>query len=308
MMIFNNKELRLYDERCEFARNVNSFKETDTYEALKAQIRIKYESIENGGEQRIIEQLLCPENMDCEDWDRKEKKIFDDSGRLILEENGSYKDFFRQIISIDYQADRTVFTFSNLRRTNDVGTQTLLSRDVNTFDLEGNILSRKRFEPLSFDELKYQYDENDLLKFQIFDRTEKDSLGLHNFIDTSFYSYQFFCDNLLAEQIITYSGGFQTKTIYSYLLPADCGEKTIINEFTVYPNPTNSSISFTNTAFVTGVFDLEIYDMTGRKIRTYNNVRSETQTLNVGDLPNGIYQLSINQENNRISQSFIVQR
>jgi len=304
-LIFGIKILRIYDDRCEFVGEATSLQEDFPVEQLKTQFRVKYETLSNGKEQRIVEISTCPDTFDCQEWKLRDKKIYDETGRLIKHEFGTSDDYFRQISFIDYQLNQTVYTIQNFRKTIDSLDQVLFLRTINILDLDGKTLFSKTFAPFSSAEQKYQYNEEGLLEQIIFERLEKDTLGVEVFRDTTFYQYQLFCDGLLAEESVI-NGNYQTKTKYSYLSPTDCGEKIIIQNFTVFPNPTTNNISLKSTAFITGFYDIEIYDVKGRKIRTYPNVRSETQTLDVQDLPNGWYRLSILQGKERISRPFII--
>ena len=74
-------------------------------------------------------------------------------------------------------------------------------------------------------------------------------------------------------------------------------ENELINEFKVYPNPSNSHISISN---ITGNFKFEIYTLKGELIKegNYNNIP-------ISELENGIYIIKIISDNRIISKRII---
>ena len=137
--------------------------------------------------------------------------------------------------------------------------------------------------------------------------TIKDSTGLQIYRDTTDFIYQYYCDDLIAEQITDY-GNYGTKTTLSYLYPAECGQTNTITDFSLFPNPVNSLLTIENEAFVNRSYSLDIFDINGRYIRSISNYRSNAVTVDVANLPNGMYQLSIQNEAGRITKPFTILR
>jgi polyhydroxybutyrate depolymerase len=74
-------------------------------------------------------------------------------------------------------------------------------------------------------------------------------------------------------------------------------DNNLINEFKVFPNPSNNLISISN---ITGNFKFEIYTLKGELIKegNYNNIP-------ISELENGIYIIKIISDNRIISKRII---
>lgn len=306
-LVFSNQTLFIFDKDCRNAATVFSPREDKPIDRMKNEVRITYSNLSNGHENRVVERMICADTFGCDDWEVVNNQTYTTEGKLVMEINGSTNDFFRQITTVEYATDKITYTYENFRRTNEQPNQTLFSRFVTIVDTAGNTLFRKRFEPFYFDELRNIYDKNGLIQQMLFESTRKDSTGLNVYLDTTNYLYQYYCDGLVAEQITDY-GSVQSKTAYSYLHPAECGTISNIGNLLLFPNPAAHTINVTNPAFISGAYQLEIYDSYGRFIREATNYRGETQTIDVSDLANGVYLLSIQQEENRTTQTFVINR
>lgn len=68
-----------------------------------------------------------------------------------------------------------------------------------------------------------------------------------------------------------------------------------VSDINVYPNPASSVVNIENLQGTTHYIGL--YDMSGRAVTEAPNITSDRYTLNVEDLPVGMYLLEIRQEN-----------
>jgi len=302
-----SRSLTIYDENCALADVIRTTNHDLDIASLKNQVRIIFEPTSSGGQRRFVEKLACPNIVGCADWRLVNKKVYDVAGRLIIEEFGAITDFYRRIISTAYEPTQTVFTTDSYAKINDSTSQRLVDRFITTYDTEENILSSIYITPFSTRETIHEYNDKGLVVRNLFRSTEKDSTGLQIYKDTTDFLYQYYCDDLIAEQITDY-GNYGLKTTFSYLNPADCGQTNPISDFLLFPNPVNSLLTIENEAFVNGSYALAIFDINGRYIRSVTNYRSNAVTIDVADLPNGIYQLSIQNEDGRITKPFTVLR
>lgn len=304
-LLFNGATLTITDDNCEFITGVAGNRQNIPIERLRDQVRITYSTLRNGQQQRLVEHMTCPEIFGCDDFKFSKQETFNVDNQLIYGIYGAATDFFRRITTIDYQTDRTIYSHEFFNRTNNQPTVTISSREITTVDTAGNLLSRKQFFPLSFSEFQNIYNEQGKILQSISAFSRKDSTGLNVFPDTINYAYQYYCDGLISERVTDY-GDFKSKITYSYLHPAECGTLSSIGNIAVFPNPATNILNVTNPAFINGAYDLEIYDNLGRFIRRSSNYRGETQSIDISDLPNGIYYLSIPLEKDRTTQRFVV--
>jgi hypothetical protein len=83
-----------------------------------------------------------------------------------------------------------------------------------------------------------------------------------------------------------------------------------LNEFTIYPNPSNGVISIQSTYNQIG--SIKIYDLKGSLVfksnLSENKKVSKYKTLNVDHLPNGIYILSYKIDSRKISKKLIINK
>lgn len=76
-----------------------------------------------------------------------------------------------------------------------------------------------------------------------------------------------------------------------------------INNFIVYPNPVTENLSFTFSGNKQTV-EVTITDITGKIVKSFKLI---SNTIYVGDLPNGVYFINLEGEDSTISQKFIKQ-
>ncbi|GAB4252377.1 MAG: hypothetical protein Kow0079_07100 [Vicingaceae bacterium] len=82
-----------------------------------------------------------------------------------------------------------------------------------------------------------------------------------------------------------------------------------VSEFDFYPNPANNNINFTFNVNNDNAVTIELYDLTGRivKNKSYTTVKGlNNKSLNVSDLPSGIYMLKAVVNNNQYIQKIVV--
>ena len=72
--------------------------------------------------------------------------------------------------------------------------------------------------------------------------------------------------------------------------------------FTLYPNPTKGSLTIDG---VTGYLQMYIYDLAGRRVMTYSLTPSK-KTVNVSDLPLGMYVVTLQGEEQAWTEVLII--
>ena len=63
--------------------------------------------------------------------------------------------------------------------------------------------------------------------------------------------------------------------------------------FNLYPNPATDAVTIDFSKLSTPIATIELYDAMGRKVKTINNIKATTYTLNRDTLANGIYSVNI---------------
>lgn len=76
-------------------------------------------------------------------------------------------------------------------------------------------------------------------------------------------------------------------------------------DFQFYPNPTNG-ILVVETPYLNEEFKLIIYDLLGRNIYSMSITTSST-TIDIGNLPDGVYIIKLTHNSSSISKKVIVQ-
>jgi hypothetical protein len=71
--------------------------------------------------------------------------------------------------------------------------------------------------------------------------------------------------------------------------------------FSIYPNPTNTSFSVN-----TNVSDIEIYDLTGKMVKAFNGSFTRTDIFDISSLNTGMYILKVENDNNQIMTTKLV--
>ena len=74
-----------------------------------------------------------------------------------------------------------------------------------------------------------------------------------------------------------------------------------LNNFTVYPNPVNSSFSINKD-----ISNLKIFDITGKLIKTFNGYYSKNASFNISELKSSIYILKIENTNGQVFTSKLI--
>lgn len=306
-LIFARTQIVLYDEECQFARFINSFDPNDSIDQLLSTVRVTYEPL-NEGRQRIVEETICPPNIvNCQEWAIKERQIFDATGRMTLRENGARDDFFRTLTTIEYEPNQTVYVSRNFIKLNGVN-QVLTSIESETFNLEEKLLYRKRVESFNLEEWTNVYNENGFIEQEIRSRKIKEDNTTQVFLDTTSYSYQYYCDGLVSE-IIQHRGGRKNRTTYSYRYPTNCGTTSpIVSPFVLFPNPATSFITVASEQFVDTRLTISVFDVHGRIIQIQQNDRNVNQVIDLSQLSNGVYYLQINNVEENLTQPFIVNK
>ena len=104
-------------------------------------------------------------------------------------------------------------------------------------------------------------------------------------------NYQFEFNDIKENNLdITLEEGLNTISISGETLCLGTIEKKVLlNDFTIYPNPTYNSINILNKDF-TGAYQVEIFDMHGRLVFTNtNNNESNIINLDVSSVQKGMY-------------------
>ncbi|WP_405575346.1 alpha-amylase family glycosyl hydrolase [Winogradskyella sp. Asnod2-B02-A] len=71
--------------------------------------------------------------------------------------------------------------------------------------------------------------------------------------------------------------------------------------FTIYPNPTNSSFSVN-----VNVSNIEVYDLTGKLVKSFKGDFTRTDTFDISTLNSGIYMVKVQNNDNRILTSKLI--
>lgn len=304
---FQEIQFTLFDENCEYVYSVTERRDVPI-DSLRNQIRLRFESLENGKKRRIVETLACANKLGCEEWGLIEQKIFDADGRVLTFITGSREGFSRSVTNYEYQPTQTTTIFQRFVRPNNLVSQSLVSRIIVVTDTSGQLISQQFFLPFSFSETINLYNEQGLISQTFFESRQKDSTGIETFRDTTDYRYQYYCDGLVQAQTTDY-GGFKTKIEYSYLLPAACGVSTPeLLPFDLFPNPANNLLNLVSEQFVNGVFSIAIIDAYGKVIHQQQNYRDNNQVIDLSPFFNGVYFLQLNSQDKVATQPFIIAR
>jgi hypothetical protein len=76
------------------------------------------------------------------------------------------------------------------------------------------------------------------------------------------------------------------------------------NTFVVYPNPTDGLLTWTET----GVKQVEVFDVLGKKVKNQLYLPSNPQTVNLETLPNGLYIVYIHLQNRTVVKKVMLRR
>ncbi|MBL4651780.1 MAG: T9SS type A sorting domain-containing protein [Flavobacteriales bacterium] len=74
----------------------------------------------------------------------------------------------------------------------------------------------------------------------------------------------------------------------------------------VYPNPTSGQIDIRSNQ--NEIKSIEVYDLSGKLMKTYGNTKSQETIINIGELSDGNYILNINQETSSFSKQITLKK
>lgn len=112
------------------------------------------------------------------------------------------------------------------------------------------------------------------------------------------------CDTNVANNTIYYTATYPSYLEIPFIIVNNIEENKIENTFIIYPNPAHEIIQFeiTNTELLKNNLLLTIVDIFGKEILKTKITNPITQ-INLQNLPNGIYLISISDENNTLLQT-----
>ena len=86
----------------------------------------------------------------------------------------------------------------------------------------------------------------------------------------------------------------------------EIGDNKFIDKISIFPNPTNNELSLINNSidYING-YDIKIYDIFGKNIDNYYDIKSETFTFNIQKLVNGFYLVEVKSDNKKTVLTFI---
>jgi hypothetical protein len=95
--------------------------------------------------------------------------------------------------------------------------------------------------------------------------------------------------------------------IHTYHVEQDCGgvglneTSEIISEVQIYPNPTSHQLTIATDLAIN---EISIIDITGKTVKT---IKENTNTINVADLPTGIYFIQFITDEKTITKKLVKQ-
>ena len=105
-----------------------------------------------------------------------------------------------------------------------------------------------------------------------------------------------------SENIFFVSKGGQTWGIQPIPFVVSLNEVEKENQFSIFPNPTTETLFISDAKKIT---QIRIFDQSGRQVKQWDNPRNK---LNIGELPNGLYFISLQtQTGELINQKFVKQ-
>ncbi len=76
----------------------------------------------------------------------------------------------------------------------------------------------------------------------------------------------------------------------------------IINEVSIYPNPTNNNLTITSSKII---LELVVFDIMGKQVLSNKKINSNSVNLNTSKLTKGYYSITLKQQEKVIVKSFI---
>lgn len=128
--------------------------------------------------------------------------------------------------------------------------------------------------------------------------TDTTTLNCANCVNS--YSYYLF-DNICVSTDSIYCNGGIDAAPCTVSIPELYND----NQFSVFPNPTNSLFTIRNRLKTS--FNVEIYNSIGEQIYSKNEVVSDDLKLDIGNVSNGLYFITITSHNNKFSYKLLKQ-
>ena len=91
----------------------------------------------------------------------------------------------------------------------------------------------------------------------------------------------------------------------SYLLSSSNSEDLPIQDFNIYPNPSNGIFILESNFSNLDLFSFEVYDLIGRRIHNVVKINKEKIFIDLSAFSKGVYTLSFNYGNNRILKKLV---
>ena len=91
----------------------------------------------------------------------------------------------------------------------------------------------------------------------------------------------------------------------SYLLSSSNSEDLQIQDFNIYPNPSNGIFILESNFSNLDLFSFEVYDLIGRRIHNVVKINKEKIFIDLSAFSKGVYTLSFNYSNNRILKKLV---
>ena len=145
------------------------------------------------------------------------------------------------------------------------------------------------------------------MNFLSIDNNNLTSLNVANGNNSNFTSYSFQANPSLtcievddaAWSTANWTSNLDSQTSYSENCASVGVNEVNSIEVTTFPNPTSGIVSFSTTEIITSI---EIYNLTGQKVSKFSN----TQTIDVSNLPSGIYTATIQTKNGKTALKKLV--
>jgi hypothetical protein len=191
--------------------------------------------------------------------------------------------------------------------------------DVTDIDEENGVVTIVNYSGSNIDIVEYLWDFGD-------GTTSTDQFPTHTYENDGFYLICLtvvsemptgafnctatYCDSIGVPQMMQKSNGFTINIISNTATGID-SSIDLISELILYPNPANNIINSRFTSSVNESITLNIYDLSGRIVKTWNaTIQNGNNKLEIDitDLNPGLYQLEMRNNNERKVKRFQVIR
>ena len=236
-------------------------------------------------------------------WDGSDWVLEEESSRIAVSYNANNKVSISKLDNWDgtkwVDSDRTLYTYDANNRViiedSQIWDGTSWSTDYKseyTYDTNGNALTEKE-----------SYLENEVLTEQpietkIFDTSQLMSSFSHPFKDKTGIDFLFSANGIVNKILGRSSTNNRTTYYYGNEPTASVNDFNLI-DFSVYPNPSTSTIKIDDSNF--SIKNVELYSVVGKKVMT-----STKNKLNLQHLVNGVYLLKIETESGKIATKRII--